>query len=394
MMEKYLAELKKYQTFKDFSETELKNVLPYFKLIEVKKGNVLVWEGSNDCNDLFIVLDGELEVIKDSLANLDDSLSNTIVGNFKIAEIHKGDTFGELALFGSGIRTATIKAIRNSVLLKLSAQNFKIIKDKLKLTYGKMVHGMMVTISQRLSLTSEHVVSVLQSQLDQSKKNARANIFFSYIIGTLCVYNLMIDFISRLSESNGNIASAISAVIIVIFSLILVLMIKRTNLPAEIFGLNTSKWKFALRESILWTVGIVGSMILLKWYLVTYVVKYQHLPVIDFHPLDQKYLFFNFMLYGFHSPIQEFIARGVLQGSLQRFFNGNNVTFRAILVSNALFAATHVHLMGGLLAIIVFIPGLFWGWLYSRHGNLIGVSISHILIGWTGFFFLNLESLF
>ena len=33
-----------------------------------------------------------------------------------------------------------------------------------------------------------------------------------------------------------------------------------------------------------------------------------------------------------------------------------------------------------------FLPGLFWGWLYARHGTLIGVSVSHILLGlWTVF---------
>jgi len=73
---------------------------------------------------------------------------------------------------------------------------------------------------------------------------------------------------------------------------------------------------------------------------------------------------------------------------------GRNVTVRAILVSNALFSATHVHMMSGLLGVIVFIPGLFWGWLYARQGNLIGVSISHLFVGWTALFFLNLESLF
>jgi hypothetical protein len=49
--------------------------------------------------------------------------------------------------------------------------------------------------------------------------------------------------------------------------------------------------------------------------------------------------------------------------------------------------------MNGLLGLIVFVPGLFWGWLYARHDTLIGVSLSHLIIGWTAIFFLNLESL-
>jgi len=50
--------------------------------------------------------------------------------------------------------------------------------------------------------------------------------------------------------------------------------------------------------------------------------------------------------------------------------------------------------ISGILGVIVFLPGLFWGWLYSRHNSLLGVSISHLLIGWSGLFLLNPESLF
>jgi membrane protease YdiL (CAAX protease family) len=136
------------------------------------------------------------------------------------------------------------------------------------------------------------------------------------------------------------------------------------------------------------------ACITIKWILIETVPRYSHLPLFSFDLNANKYAAFNFILYGLHSPIQEFIARGVLQGSLQHFFTGRNVVFRSIIVSNALFSATHVHIMNGWLALFVFIPGLFWGYLYSRHKNLIGVSISHILIGWVLLFFLDLESMF
>jgi membrane protease YdiL (CAAX protease family) len=145
---------------------------------------------------------------------------------------------------------------------------------------------------------------------------------------------------------------------------------------------------------MLWTVVLIAALIIIKWTLIHQVPKYQHLSLFDFDLNGKKYLAFNFLLYGLHSPIQEFVARGVLQGSLQHFFIGKNITLRAIVVSNALFSATHVHLLNGMLGVIVFIPGLFWGWLYSRQQNLIGVSLSHIMIGWSTLFFLNIESLF
>jgi membrane protease YdiL (CAAX protease family) len=248
-------------------------------------------------------------------------------------------------------------------------------------------------VAERVKLTSANEVNALRVELQNSIMTSKANLFFSYIIGILCVYNLAIHTITNLSL-DANRASLISAGIIVLFSLALSVMIRHSQLPKSIFGLTLKNWRRAVGESLGWSVGIIAVMILVKWILITYVARYQALPLFDFTFTQQKYLGLNFLLYGLHSPIQEFIARGVLQGSLSHFFKGNHVTLRANLISNALFSATHVHLLGGLLGAIVFVPGLFWGWLYSRHQTLIGVSLSHILIGWTALFILNLESLF
>jgi membrane protease YdiL (CAAX protease family) len=85
-------------------------------------------------------------------------------------------------------------------------------------------------------------------------------------------------------------------------------------------------------------------------------------------------------LYVLLSPMQEFVARGVIQGCLQHMLSGRHATWRAILVSNAVFSISHQHLGLGY-ALLVFVPGLFWGWLYQRHRSLVGVSVSHVLIG-------------
>jgi membrane protease YdiL (CAAX protease family) len=247
-------------------------------------------------------------------------------------------------------------------------------------------------VGDRLKRTSENEVRALKTELHNSILKSKANLFFSYVIGLLCVYNLTLYITSNFSR-DVNQATLVSTIIVIIFSGVLYLMTRQSKLPLAYYGLTTKNWKPALRESLSWSGFIIVLMILTKFLLIENVEKYQNLPLFDFDP-GKKGVAFNFILYGLHCPVQEFIARGVLQGSLQHFFSGRNVTLRAILVSNALFSATHIHIMGGLLGIVVFVPGLFWGWLYSKHDSLLGVSISHILIGWTGLFFLNLESLF
>lgn len=383
--------IRDHPIFYRINDEEVKNALPYFRLVTSKPGEVIIEEGLDSSMDLFLILEGKLEVLKNAEKDVHSS-ENEINQQFVIAQLKAGDAIGELSFIRGDPRSASIKSLAKSVLLALNPCDFLKLESEYPGISTRMMKNMVGYVGDRLKRTSANEVKALRIELQNSILKSKANHFFSYVIGLLCVYNLTLHFTTGLAQDvNG--ASYISALIIVIFGVVLYLMIRQSNLPLKNFGITTKNWKSALKESLMWSALIIIIMICAKWILIHNVAKYQHLPLFDFD-LTRKHLALNFLLYGLHCPIQEFIARGVLQGSLQRFFSGRHVTIRAIIVSNALFSATHVHMLGGMLGIIVFVPGLFWGWLYARNDSLIGVSISHILIGWTALFFLNLESLF
>lgn len=385
--------VRSHALFDRIGDEDLAKILPYFRLVHLEANDVFIEEGQ-DTTDLYLVLGGSLEVIKKAEDSGDHLVVGEIEKRFTIAKLTAGDTIGELSFIKGTPRSATVKSIASTILLGLSPGDLSKLEVENPRTSSTLMKNMLGYVGNRLIQTSTNQVNALKVELQNSVINSKSNLFFSYVIGLLCVYNLAIHLITSLSSDTSS-ASTISALIIIIFSTVLILMIRQSKLPIRFFGLTTRDWKPAVRESMMWTVVLIAAMVVVKWVLITNVGRYKDLPLFDFNPSSlQGYLGVNFLLYGLHSPVQEFIARGVLQGSLQHFYTGRNTTFRAIAVSNALFSATHVHLLGGWLAVIVFIPGLFWGWLYSRHENLIGVSISHLLIGWTALFFLNLESLF
>jgi CRP-like cAMP-binding protein/membrane protease YdiL (CAAX protease family) len=386
-------EIRKHFLFKGLSPAEIEAILPVCRLLVLRNSEYLLHEGMDTSTTLYMVLSGSLEVTKEVVVSAGDRESQGGQQKFKIATLGSGDIIGELSFIERGPRSASIRSVGKSFLLCLDRDDLTQMEGKQPRASAQIMRNLLGYVAERVKLTSANEVNALKVELQNSILTSKANLFFSYIIGILCVYNLAIHTITNLSL-DANRASLISAVIIVLFCLALIIMIRHSELPKRIFGLTTRNWRKAIRESLLWTVVVVSAMVAAKWVLIHNVSRYQGLPLFDFDLMQQKYLGLNFLLYGLHSPIQEFIARGVLQGSLSHFFKGNHVTLRAVLISNALFSATHVHLLGGMLGVIVFVPGLFWGWMYSRHETLIGVSISHILIGWTGLFFLNLESLF
>jgi len=385
--------IRAHPVFCGIDDEELGNILPFFRLITSQADELFIQEGPGHSRDLYLILDGDLEVSKKTDGK-DVKVSEVDLDqHYILARLRAGDAIGELSFIKGDPRSASIKCITKSFLLGLDPIELSRLEKEYPSVSARIMKNMVGYVGNRLKQTSENEIKALRLELQNSILNSKANLFFSYVIGLLCVYNLFIHITTNLS-TDANRASIISAAMILIFSSVLILMIRQSKLPVAIFGLTVINWKPALKESLAWTGVIVLILILTKWILIHQFPKYQDLSLFDFDLTNRKYLAFNFTLYGMHSPIQEFIARGVLQGSLQHFFTGRNVTVRAILVSNALFSATHVHMMSGLLGVIVFIPGLFWGWLYARQGNLIGVSISHLFVGWTALFFLNLESLF
>jgi CRP-like cAMP-binding protein/membrane protease YdiL (CAAX protease family) len=383
--------IRAHPIFMGIDDDDITNILPYFRLVVSKKDEIFLEEGLDGSTDLYLILDGKLEVLKK--ADTDSPfLDNRKTKHFVIAQLNTGDAIGELSFIKGEPRSASIKSVTNSVLLSLNPSALSRLESDYPATSTRMMKNMVGYVGDRLKRTSENEVRALRTELQNSILKSKANLFFSYVIGLLCVYNLTLHTTSNFSR-DVNQATLVSTLIVIIFSGVLYLMTRQSRLPLSQYGLTTKNWRPALNESLRWSGFIILLMILAKWFLIENVTRYQNLPLFDFDPTKEG-VAFNFILYGLHCPVQEFIARGVLQGSLQRFFSGKNVTARAILVSNALFSATHIHIMGGLLGIIVFVPGLFWGWLYSKHDNLLGVSISHVLIGWTGLFFLDLESLF
>jgi len=54
--------------------------------------------------------------------------------------------------------------------------------------------------------------------------------------------------------------------------------------------------------------------------------------------------------------------------------------FIAIMVTTLLFGAMHIAYSFNL-AMASFVASWMWGWMYHRQKNLIGVSISHYIIG-------------
>jgi membrane protease YdiL (CAAX protease family) len=240
------------------------------------------------------------------------------------------------------------------------------------------------------SLSPTHA-EALEALAQVNRIRERMGHFLINIIMVLCFYAVVLAGSSRLPYDVGT-TILISAGLL--FGLVLVgifILLKRGIHSLEFYGLTNRQWIKRVISSIVYSSPIIAVIVLAKWIVIQFVPSLCSFDLFSGrlaqYPLQNRYLV-ELAVYIALIPIQEFVVRGVLQGSLQEFLTGRHVRLKAILLSNLLFAIFHLF-ASPYFAMASFLPGIFWGWLYSRQRSLTGVIASHTLIGVWALYFVG-----
>lgn len=130
--------------FSSLNYSERSDIISRFELMVVEPDKVIIKEG--DPGDaMYVVKDGLLRV------STKDSKGKEVV----LAQLGEGDIFGEVALFTGKPRTATVKTLKQSRLMKLKKDDFQDIVDK----YESVKSRVFKTIDERAEDTVRHLFS-------------------------------------------------------------------------------------------------------------------------------------------------------------------------------------------------------------------------------------------
>ncbi|MBV8814523.1 MAG: CPBP family intramembrane metalloprotease [Verrucomicrobia bacterium] len=225
-------------------------------------------------------------------------------------------------------------------------------------------------------------LDVVQNLAQITKTRDLMGHFLIYIIVNSCFYSVVVHFSRNLVyDLDTNIL--ISACLLLVLLLTSVSVVLKRPGCLEFYGLRWSDWPTAVYTAVTYSLPILALIVLAKWIAIRILPTFDRLDLfsgrLSQYPLQSNHLA-QLAIYVVLTPVQEFIARSVIQGSLQEFLSGRGRTFKAILISNLLFSTFHLF-VSPYFAVASFLPGMFWGWLYSRQRSLISVSASHTLIG-------------
>jgi len=128
--------LKKIDFFKDFTSSELAEVLKATQWVKYEENSTIITEGEIE-DSFYIIVVGEVLVRKEGK---------------RLTVLKIGDCFGEMAYLGKTTRTASIEALSNTALMKVNASVIDQTSMDTQLRFYKVFTN---TLIKRLTHTSE-----------------------------------------------------------------------------------------------------------------------------------------------------------------------------------------------------------------------------------------------
>jgi CRP-like cAMP-binding protein len=119
------AQLTEVPFFSSLSKREIKEIARATDEIDVKQGEVLAREGDAG-QEFFVIMEGTAEVVR---------------GGERIAELGKGDFFGEMALVGDAPRMATVSATSPMRVAVMSRPAFRSVDRTMPAVHARIVEA-------------------------------------------------------------------------------------------------------------------------------------------------------------------------------------------------------------------------------------------------------------
>lgn len=140
-MSQALDSLSRVEIFADLRQEDRQQLLDELETLEVERGAVLVHEGEQ-ADALFIVLSGRFAV--------------SVKGQkCAVAEIGAGEPLGEIAFLAGGTRTATVTALRDSVVLRLTRPHF----DRIVARMPSLWQTFTIAMARRLAGSNKYLAN-------------------------------------------------------------------------------------------------------------------------------------------------------------------------------------------------------------------------------------------
>lgn len=176
-MNEYLQFLKNHTLFAGFTHEQITTISSLSKISIYEPQDIIINEG-DIANDIFIIINGEVEVLKLESRDQDQDQNQ-----LQLAILKSSDVIGEIGLLEDMPRTATIRATEPTQILGLSIEKLRDLAKnesfETKLIYYKLVEAIAHQLCSRLRHANEIMSNFLHTEKTSGDLAAAQNNVFA-----------------------------------------------------------------------------------------------------------------------------------------------------------------------------------------------------------------------
>jgi CRP-like cAMP-binding protein/membrane protease YdiL (CAAX protease family) len=355
--------------FSGLSRRELARIERACSERTLRQGEVLIREGDRG-DEMYVLLSGGAEVLRKDARGAE----------YVVGDVTPGELVGEVGMLEGRRRTATVRATEPSKVMVVPAA---------------VLHSQPRLLINLARAMSERVRAQSDLSLEYAReRSAMAELMIKSLV-LLCAYAVLLSALPWVRATwPGASTTYLSLPVIALFGYSSYRFIRATGWPLSRFGLGFRDSLGSIVEALIFTPPFAAALVAVKWLMVRIVPAWRGLPTIEHTDIVARLadpeIRWLLSIYAASALVQELIVRSALQASLEDFLSGRGRSVMPILVAALMFSVNHLH-MSFVFALLAFLPGLFWGWLFQRKRHLAGVTLSHFAIGAFVFFVLGVR---
>ncbi|MCL2449404.1 MAG: cyclic nucleotide-binding domain-containing protein [Polyangiaceae bacterium] len=152
-----IARLREIGLFGALSDEVLERLTRTLRTARVAPGDVVFREGDGAAREMYVLLDGEMEVTKRSRRGRET----------RVAILGPSDCFGEMSVVDMQSRSATVRAVAPSRLLKVTTEDMDALYRSDLKAYTLIVLNIARDLSRRLRVTDGILAEFTANLLDE-----------------------------------------------------------------------------------------------------------------------------------------------------------------------------------------------------------------------------------
>ena len=366
-LEPELALLEKSPLLADCSSQQIQVVARFASMEHFAVGAIIIKE-ETPSDYCYLLMEGAVDIYREEKQFLLDTLSS-------------GAVFGVMSLMDRKARSATVEARTPVTVIRLDLLGLRNSLPEGIEIYERIIINHVNDLEAIVRSADSLAIEEMKMREEELKVRVSFGKFFASLVLMITVHFAIGRLLLQYIEEVGT-TTFITAGLLVGYGIFVFFLMRRMHYSWAEYGFTLTNWRPCLADALVQSAIFVALVTLLKWGLLETRIFHGRLFELPFfHRYTLPLALVIVATYACFCFIQEVIFRGAIQNSLIHFLTGPFARTRVILTTTLIVFAAHLHLKSLILPLLVIVPNIFWCLLYYKYRSLLGVTISHMIIG-------------